>query len=84
MDIRIIVGDNIRGFRHQLDFTQEKLSVLAGLHINYISSVERGERNVGIVNIVKIAKSLKIKPHLLFVENAYKLSPTELKQRLLP
>ncbi len=70
MDIRIIVGDNIRGFRHKLDWSQEKLSVRAGLHINYISSVERGERNLGIVNVVKIARALKIEPHLLLIKDS--------------
>ena len=74
MDIRIIVGDNIRGFRHKLDWSQEKLSVRAGLHINYISSVERGERNLGIINVVKIAKALKIDPHILLVKDSYRES----------
>ena len=74
MDIRIIVGDNIRGFRHKLDWSQEKLSVRAGLHINYISSVERGERNLGIINVVKIAKALKIDPNTLLVKDSYKES----------
>jgi transcriptional regulator with XRE-family HTH domain len=74
MDIRIIVGDNIRGFRHKLDWSQEKLSVRAGLHINYISSVERGERNLGILNVVKIAKALKVDPNLLLIKDSYKKS----------
>jgi transcriptional regulator with XRE-family HTH domain len=72
MDIRTIVGDNIRGFRHKLDWSQEKLSIRAGIHINYISSVERGERNLGIINVVKIAKALKIEPNLLLIKDAYK------------
>jgi transcriptional regulator with XRE-family HTH domain len=75
MDIRIIVGDNIRGFRHKLDWSQEKLSVRAALHINYISSVERGERNLGIINVVKIAKALKIEPHVLLIKDSYKKTP---------
>ena len=61
MNIKTIVGDNVRGFRHLLDFTQEKLSVRAGLHINYVSSVERGERNLGLVNMHRIALSRKEK-----------------------
>lgn len=74
MDIRTIVGDNIRGFRHKKNYTQEKLSVLSGLHINYVSSVERGERNVGIVNIVKIAKALKISPERLLIPHSHENS----------
>jgi transcriptional regulator with XRE-family HTH domain len=72
MDIRTIVGDNIRGFRHKLDWSQEKLSIRCGLHINYISSVERGERNLGIINVVKIAKAMKVEPHMLLVADSYK------------
>ena len=72
MDIRKIVGHNIRGFRHKLDFTQEKLAILSDLNINYISSVERGERNIGIVNLIKIGKALKIEPHLLLIPESYK------------
>ena len=72
MDIRTIVGDNIRGFRHKKSYTQEKLAVLSDLHINYISSVERGERNIGIVNITKVAKALKVAPHVLLIPESYK------------
>lgn len=72
MDIRTIVGHNIRAFRQKKDYTQEKLAVLSDLHINYISSVERGERNIGIINVVKIAKALKIEPHLLLIPESYK------------
>lgn len=84
MDIRIIVGDNIRGFRHKLDYTQEKLAEHADLHINYISSVERGERNLGLLNLIKIGKAMKIKPHLLLVKNSYRLTSKELEKELLP
>ena len=72
MNIKTIVGDNIRGFRHKIDYTQEKLAIRSGLHVNYISSVERGERNLGIENLVKIAKALRIKPNVLLIENAHR------------
>jgi transcriptional regulator with XRE-family HTH domain len=72
MDVRKSVGQNIRGFRHKLGYTLEKLAILSGLNINYISSVERGERNIGILNVVKIAKALKIPPHLLLIPESYR------------
>ncbi|MDP4200660.1 MAG: helix-turn-helix transcriptional regulator [Bacteroidota bacterium] len=71
MDIRRTVGDNIRGYRHKKNYTQEKLAVLSGLHINYISSVERGERNLGIVNLVKIAKALRIPSEYLLIPRSH-------------
>ena len=73
-----IVADNIRGFRHKLDLSQEKLAEHADLHRNYVGYIERCERNVAIESIDKLAKALKVKPHVLFFENAYRLSKEDL------
>ncbi len=55
------LGKQVRQYRNELGYTQEKLEELTGLDRSYISGVERGTRNPSIKNISKLAKALKIK-----------------------
>ena len=61
-DPRIVFGRRIREIRLQRVLSQEKLAELADLHRNYVGGVERGERNVSLVNIVKLAHGLNVRP----------------------
>ena len=60
-DVCVRFGEKLRNIRLELGYSQEELSFKAGLHRTYISSVERGERNISIVNIQKLADALGLK-----------------------
>jgi transcriptional regulator with XRE-family HTH domain len=59
LDIRIRFGRAIRRIRQEQEINQEEAAERCGLHRTYYSGVERGVRNVSLVNIEKIAKGLK-------------------------
>jgi transcriptional regulator with XRE-family HTH domain len=59
-DINKEVGFNIRRVREERGLTQEKLAAVADLHRAYIGQIERGEKNIGLKNLEKIAKALKV------------------------
>lgn len=65
MSLLNVIGDNIRKQRQKIGLSQEALADVAGLHRTYLGGVERGERNISILNLAKIASALKIKPHVL-------------------
>ena len=54
-------GKRIREERNKLGISQEELAERAGVHRTYIGMLERGEKNITLKNIKKIAKALKIK-----------------------
>jgi transcriptional regulator with XRE-family HTH domain len=55
-------GERIRSLRKDAGLSQEELADAAGLHRTYIGAIERGERNVSLINIVQIAHTLHVKP----------------------
>jgi transcriptional regulator with XRE-family HTH domain len=65
-DPRLQFGANLRSKRLALGLSQEQLAEKADLHWTYIGGIERGERNLGLLNIVKVARALKITPSDLF------------------
>ena len=59
-------GKRVRELRKKLDISQEELGFRANIHRTYIGSIERGEQNVSLDNIGRIAKQLKISLNELF------------------
>jgi transcriptional regulator with XRE-family HTH domain len=52
----------------KLGLSQEALAAKAGIHRTYVGGVERGERNVGLKNILRLAAALGVHPRDLFDE----------------
>lgn len=57
-----IFGKSVCSKRNERKLSQEKLAELCDLDRTYISSVERGQRNLSLLNILKIARALNIAP----------------------
>jgi transcriptional regulator with XRE-family HTH domain len=66
IQLKMIFGKRVRELRKRKGYSQEELADKAGLHRTYIGSIERGEQNVSIDNIDKIAGALKTPISLLF------------------
>lgn len=59
-EVIIKFGQKVRSERTKLSLSQEELASRAGVHRTYIGMIERGEKNITLENIEKIAKALKI------------------------
>lgn len=62
------LGDRIRERRTAANLTQAALAEKCGLHRTFIGSVERGERNVAVLSLRKIAKALRVTPAEILTE----------------
>ncbi|MEW8626786.1 MAG: helix-turn-helix transcriptional regulator [Candidatus Thiodiazotropha sp.] len=60
------LGMIIRDKRKELGYSQEAFASHCGVHRTYMGAVERGERNISLLNIIRITNALKILPSELF------------------
>jgi transcriptional regulator with XRE-family HTH domain len=56
----LAVGRRVRDLRRQISISQEELAARAGLHRNYVGSVERGERDIGVTALGRLAVALGV------------------------
>lgn len=66
MDKRCAFGIRMKAIRESRGYSQERLAELAHLHRTYVGGVERGERNVSLVNIWRLADALDVDPAVFF------------------
>lgn len=66
LDIRIRFGRAIRRIREEQGINQEEAAERCGLHRTYYSGIERGRRNISLVNIEKIARGFRVSLSALF------------------
>ena len=59
-DVQLRFGKRVREIREKKEISQERLGELADLHRTYVSSLERGKRNVSLLNIEKLATALGV------------------------
>lgn len=62
MDMRRLVGRNVKRFRLDRGLTQEQFAALSGFGQNYLSDLERGRRNPTVVTLWELAQSLGVTP----------------------
>ena len=64
--LKMQFGIRIRAIRKEKGLAQETLALMCGLDRTYVGGVERGERNISLINIHKIADALGVSPRALF------------------
>lgn len=69
MDIKAVVGRNVKQHREAKGLSQEQLAFEADLHRTYVSGVERGVRNPTVLMVAKLANALGVEPSKLLELN---------------
>lgn len=64
----VLFGAAIRSLRKEKEISQEALAYLAGIDRSHMGKIERGERNVTVLNIIRIARALDCRPSELFAQ----------------
>ncbi|PHI18033.1 transcriptional regulator [Lewinellaceae bacterium SD302] len=68
--ILIEFGKRIQELRKSKSLSQEKLAHKAGLHRTYIGMIERGEKNITLINIYRLSQALEVEVMKLFIADA--------------
>ncbi len=69
-DLQRAVGRNLRAYRLARGLSQEDFAHVVGVHRTYMGAVERGERNLTLKSVEKIAERIDVDPLSLLIEPA--------------
>lgn len=61
-DPRVLFGRRLAALRKQRGWSQEGLALESGLARSYLGGVERGQRNISLINICRLAQTLEVRP----------------------
>ncbi|MBX7136319.1 MAG: helix-turn-helix domain-containing protein [Fimbriimonadaceae bacterium] len=64
-EVLVAFGRQVAAERRKIGLSQEALAAKAGIHRTYVGAVERGERNISLLNIHKLANALGVDPGTL-------------------
>lgn len=64
--LRTMLGQNLRVLRKKKGWSQEELGFRAKIHRTYVGAIERGEQNVSVDNIARLANALRVRASTLF------------------
>ena len=64
-DPRVLFGLRLVEIRQKKNWSQERLALESGLARSYLGGVERGQRNIALLNIFKLAEALEVAPEVL-------------------
>jgi transcriptional regulator with XRE-family HTH domain len=77
---RRILSRNLRELRLRHGWSQEQLAAQCDLHRTYIGAVERGERNLGIDNLERLARALHTSPAAMLEETAWTAADHQVRE----
>jgi transcriptional regulator with XRE-family HTH domain len=69
-ELQAVVGRNIRRIRDGRGLSQEELADELGVHRTFMGGVERGERNLTLRSVERLAGGLGVEPRLLLIDPA--------------
>ena len=74
MDVRKLFGKKLAELRKEKGWSQETLALESGIARSYLGGVERGQRNIALVNICRLADALQVNPSELLIFNTSAIS----------